>query len=391
VFWGKTCLKYKKSEGNFMGYSEVPLTVFNRQTPNDGNLFGSEFGRVYNNFNYFKSGDPEFEGDVSIFGNLHSGGIFSLASGVGVNGISADGLLSGDSDGALVTEKAVKSYVDARISGHDTQHDDRFVKLTDYENSDVLGKIKAVDGSGSGLDADLLDGAHKDTDVNLSGNSDSSVPTEKAVKTYVDTKKTEAQNYANGLIEDNPVNGHTGNCVSSNWAYDHENNYRINKHVPVGTMIWWPTEIIPSGWLERNGASISRTTYADLFSVLGTRYGTADSGQFNLPDDRGLFIRGWSHGTGTDPDQTSRTKPSKPGASIANGDHVGTEQSDALQNHQHFVKWTCHTKDTGSVTLNGSPYDSNNSSAISATTIAGARVSSETRSKNRAYLPLIKY
>jgi hypothetical protein len=37
------------------------------------------------------------------------------------------------------------------------------------------------------LNADLLDSAHKDTDGTLSGNSDSSIPTEKAVKTYVDT------------------------------------------------------------------------------------------------------------------------------------------------------------------------------------------------------------
>ncbi|MEM4385653.1 MAG: hypothetical protein QXD03_03805, partial [Candidatus Anstonellales archaeon] len=32
--------------------------------------------------------------------------------------------------------------------------------LTDYEYADVLAKIKNVDGSGSGLDADLLDGLH---------------------------------------------------------------------------------------------------------------------------------------------------------------------------------------------------------------------------------------
>src|SRR5262245_18160644 len=32
------------------------------------------------------------------------------------------------------------------------------VSLTDYEDADVLLKIKNVDGTGSGLDADLLDG-----------------------------------------------------------------------------------------------------------------------------------------------------------------------------------------------------------------------------------------
>jgi len=33
-----------------------------------------------------------------------------------------------------------------------------FVLVSDYEDADVLAKIKNVDGSGSGLDADLLDG-----------------------------------------------------------------------------------------------------------------------------------------------------------------------------------------------------------------------------------------
>ena len=37
-------------------------------------------------------------------------------------------------------------------------HDSVYVKLEDYEDQDVLNKIKNVDGSGSGLDADLLDG-----------------------------------------------------------------------------------------------------------------------------------------------------------------------------------------------------------------------------------------
>ena len=38
--------------------------------------------------------------------------------------------------------------------------DDTFVKLEDFEDSDILSKIKEVDGTGSGLDADLLDGKH---------------------------------------------------------------------------------------------------------------------------------------------------------------------------------------------------------------------------------------
>ena len=60
--------------------------------------------------------------------------------------------------------------------------------------SALLTLIKTVDGSGSALDADLLDGAHKDTDTTLSGNSDSSVPTERAVRAYITAKEAAIKN-----------------------------------------------------------------------------------------------------------------------------------------------------------------------------------------------------
>jgi phage-related tail fiber protein len=40
---------------------------------------------------------------------------------------------------------------------------------------------------------------------------------------------------------------------------------------------------------------LSRTTYADLFAVIGTTFGDGDgSTTFKVPDLRGEFIRGWS-------------------------------------------------------------------------------------------------
>lgn len=39
----------------------------------------------------------------------------------------------------------------------------------------------------------------------------------------------------------------------------------------------------PDGYIRCDGASVSRETYSDLFNVLGTTYGTADSASFNLP------------------------------------------------------------------------------------------------------------
>ncbi|MFW2163151.1 phage tail protein [Acinetobacter beijerinckii] len=71
--------------------------------------------------------------------------------------------------------------------------------------------------------------------------------------------------------------------------------------VRTGTIETWATNVCPTGYLECSGQAISRTTYADLFNVLGTSFGVGDgSTTFNLPDLRGEFIRGWDHGRGID-------------------------------------------------------------------------------------------
>ncbi|NUE80513.1 tail fiber protein [Snodgrassella sp. ESL0304] len=60
----------------------------------------------------------------------------------------------------------------------------------------------------------------------------------------------------------------------------------------------------PVGWLKANGAALSRSTYANLFAAIGTRFGEGDgSTTFNLPDLRGLFLRGWDDGRGLDKDK----------------------------------------------------------------------------------------
>ena len=103
---------------------------------------------------------------------------------------------------------------------------------------------------------------------------------------------------------------------------------------PIGAELFWPHGITPTGWLEENGQAISRTTYADLFAVIGTRYGAGDgSTTFNLPDPRGRFLRVWDHGAGVDPDRASRTDR---GDGIA-GNNVGTNQADEFKQHQHQV------------------------------------------------------
>lgn len=54
-----------------------------------------------------------------------------------------------------------------------------------------------------------------------------------------------------------------------------------------GMLMMWTTATAPTGWLLCNGSAISRTTYATLFAVIGTTFGSGDgSTTFNLPDYR---------------------------------------------------------------------------------------------------------
>jgi microcystin-dependent protein len=51
----------------------------------------------------------------------------------------------------------------------------------------------------------------------------------------------------------------------------------------------------PTGFLLCDGAAVSRTTYADLFTLIGTTYGAGDGATtFNVPNLRGRVIVGYS-------------------------------------------------------------------------------------------------
>jgi microcystin-dependent protein len=55
----------------------------------------------------------------------------------------------------------------------------------------------------------------------------------------------------------------------------------------------WFTGTAPTGWLLCNGDAVSRSTYADLFAVIGTTYGSGNgSTTFNVPDFRGRVPAG---------------------------------------------------------------------------------------------------
>jgi len=102
-----------------------------------------------------------------------------------------------------------------------------------------------------------------------------------------------------------------------------------NSFLPPGMIVPYGgvSSNVPVGWLFCDGSAVNRAQYANLFAVLGTSYGEGDgSSTFNLPDMRGMFMRGVDNGSGNDPEAGSRIASNNGGNT---GDNVGSLQTNA--------------------------------------------------------------
>lgn len=69
----------------------------------------------------------------------------------------------------------------------------------------------------------------------------------------------------------------------------------LNALVPTSTVLPFMGVTAPTGFLFCRGQRVSRTTYAALFTAIGSKCGSGDgTTTFNLPDMRNMFIRGAS-------------------------------------------------------------------------------------------------
>ena len=90
---------------------------------------------------------------------------------------------------------------------------------------------------------------------------------------------------------DSPTTGQIFTSGSTSWIYDgikwglNTNIAVSNDSMPVGAILWYAnTSTAPLGWIPADGSAVSRTTYATLFVVIGTTYGSGDgSTTFNVP------------------------------------------------------------------------------------------------------------
>jgi microcystin-dependent protein len=97
----------------------------------------------------------------------------------------------------------------------------------------------------------------------------------------------------------------------------------------TGEVKMWATATAPSGYLMCDGSLVSRTTYADLFAVIGTTFGSGDgSTTFKLPS----FQNKMPIGAG---DTYSANNTGGSADAIVVSHTHGTSVTDT--GHQHFI------------------------------------------------------
>ena len=117
----------------------------------------------------------------------------------------------------------------------------------------------------------------------------------------------------------------------------------ISALIPAGSVMPYAGSSTPSNWLLCYGQAVSRTTYATLFSAIGTTYGTGDgSSTFNLPDLRGRVAAGKDNMGGSAASRlTSGSAASIDGATLGTAggaqEHTLTAAQSGLPAHTHTV------------------------------------------------------
>jgi microcystin-dependent protein len=135
--------------------------------------------------------------------------------------------------------------------------------------------------------------------------------------------------------------------------------------IPVGSVMSFAMSGVPAGWLPCNGASLATNLYPALFNVIQYMHGGSGV-NFNLPDLRGEFIRGWSEARAVD-----------------TGRAFGSAQADELRSHSHTLVGANNTTGAGLQITRMADNMSNYQS--------GSFGGSETRPRNVALLYCIKW
>lgn len=163
--------------------------------------------------------------------------------------------------------------------------------------------------------------------------------------------------------------------------------------MPAGIISEFGGDAAPDGYLLCDGAAVSRTTYADLYEIIGDSFGAGDgSTTFNVPDHRGRMPLGVSSsGTGSFVGETGGSIDHTHSLAVSNGStgfaRVLPLAAGAIAYDQNLVtSWTYDTTFT--------PSGGGTKAAAAAGVTSGSGLDGDTASSNPPYLAchfIIKY
>ena len=246
----------------FEQLSSIPLTKNNMyKYENGAGTYQVEIGR----FTLTTSGLVE---DVVRTLDLITGG----SSGMGEHFITGD-----------ITTTMLESGMQANITAEDIYNANGDYVQTNFnfeipETAGTVAKVNNVEQANLDFTSDpqtqLNNKVDKVTGKGLSENDYTTAEKDKLAGVEAEANKT---------IVDNAMSSSSENPVQNKVVKSY-----IDDRTPVGAITGYCGTTAPSGWLFCDGSAISRTTYAALFGVIGTTYGTGDgSTTFNLPNMQG--------------------------------------------------------------------------------------------------------
>jgi len=159
----------------------------------------------------------------------------------------------------------------------------------------------------------------------------------------------------------------------------------------TGTIVPWSSASVPTGFLECDGAAVSRSTYSALFAVVGTTYGTGDGAStFNLPNLADNVAIGKSPGKALASTGGANTVAStgNVGGSTANA----TLSTPQLASHNHLIVGQPFGPGSGSRTtgaMGGGVYTGNRGSDGGHSHNMSATFSGDSTSVLQPYLTLL--
>jgi microcystin-dependent protein len=179
------------------------------------------------------------------------------------------------------------------------------------------------------LESDL-DYIKNDTEtfVNITGLNDDNIQnngitgSDKLVDGSISTAKLANSAVTTAKIADGAVT--TAKILDANVTYAKLAADVIAAVIPPGSVWDFCGSSLPSGWLFCDGSAVSRTTYAALFTAIGTSYGSGNgSTTFNVPDSRGRVTVGRDNMGGSSASRMTSTTMSPNGTTL--GATGGTE------------------------------------------------------------------